>query len=240
MPLWNLHSVTRTAHHQQHASRTWRWKSTVQYLANPKKIETEISYDNFGRMLLFYLFGELIIYRHICIMVVDDILQHFLPPRPGSRLLWKPLHPSPLVWDSQPIACPDFGHLALHHHGAPRVCHGFRRSELARENPPFIDDSLIETSMYIGFLIAMFDHQRVYNMHIFKYLVPYTDEWNFPCWWEKLRDMELLSSPQANPHPRNRMGDEWWRETGHWQGTWIRPSTVSHEGHDEKSEVVWQ
>jgi hypothetical protein len=47
---------------------------------------------------------------------------------------------------------------------------------LARENPSFIDDSLIETSMYIGFLIAMFDYQRVYNMHIFIYLVPYTDE----------------------------------------------------------------
>ena len=165
-------------------------------------------------MLLFYLFGGLIIYRHICIMVVDDILQHFLPPRPGSRLLWKPLHPSPLVWDSQPIACPDFWHLALHHHGAQRVCHGFRWSELARENPSFIDDSLIETSMYIGFLIAMFDYQRVYNMHIFIYLVPYTDEWNFACWWEKLREMELLSSPQANPPPKEQNG--WWMMARDW------------------------
>ena len=32
---------------------------------------------------------------------------------------------------------------------------------MAMENPPFMDDFPIETSIYRGFSIAMFDYQRV-------------------------------------------------------------------------------
>ena len=32
---------------------------------------------------------------------------------------------------------------------------------MAMENPPFMDDFPIETSIYMGFPIAMFDYQRV-------------------------------------------------------------------------------